>query len=107
MRTPVEVARARDEVARHQRALFITLVRHAWHSSRFYRELYSARGIKEGDLAAVRPEDLPVVDKKLLMAHFDDAVTDPRLSRDAVARWIDDVGDPGLDYLDEFVVCHS
>jgi amino acid adenylation domain-containing protein len=102
-----ELGRHRAAVGRHQSASFTALLRHAWRHSRFYRDLYSATGIKERDLDAVRPEDLPRVDKKLLMAHFDDAVTDPRLTRDALARWTDDVGDPELDYLDAFVVCLS
>jgi amino acid adenylation domain-containing protein len=102
-----ELARHRAALGRHQRASFIALLRHAWRHSRFYRDLYSGIGIKERDLDEVRPEHLPTVDRKVLMEHFDDVVTDPRLTRDVLARWVEDVADPELDYLDAFVVCTS
>jgi amino acid adenylation domain-containing protein len=102
-----ELAARQAAVWRHQRAAFTSLLRHAWHRSPFYRDLYCTSGIAERDLDAVRPEHLPRVDKKLLMEHFDQVVTDPRLSREAVARWAEESRDPELDYLDAFVVCHS
>ena len=83
------------------------MLRHAWQKSRFYRELYSAAGIKEQDLAAVRPGDLPIIDKKLLMDNFDQAVTDPRLRKSDLEHWMGEVGDPALNYLDDYIVCQS
>ena len=85
----------------------MSLLRHAWRKSRFYRDLYSAAGITERDLAAVHLGDLPLIDKKLLMDNFDLAVTDPRLRKNDLERWVSEVGDPRQNYLDEFIVCHS
>jgi hypothetical protein len=89
----------RATVLRRQRDSFLALLRHAWQKSRFYRDLYYAAGIREHDLAAVALEDLPIIDKKLLMDNFDHAVTDPRLKKSDLERWIGEVGDPGLNYL--------
>ena len=102
-----EIAQRRAAVLRRQRESFTALLRHVWQKSRFYRELYSAAGIAEHDLGTLRPEDLPIIDRKLLMDNFDQAVTDPRLSKSDLSRWVSEVGDPGLDYLDNFIVCHS
>lgn len=49
---------------------FRAAVRHAWRCSAFYRELYRAAGLEYGDLAAVRPEQLPVIDKNDVRAQF-------------------------------------
>ena len=102
-----DLAERRGMVGRHQRAAFVSLLRHAWHRSRFYRDLYSASGIKEGDLESVQPENLPTVDKKILMEHWDRVVTDPRLLKEKLFRWVDQVPDPEVDYLDAFVVYTS
>ncbi|HUK40862.1 MAG TPA: amino acid adenylation domain-containing protein [Candidatus Acidoferrales bacterium] len=102
-----DIARRRAAVLRSQRESFVALLRHVWQKSRFYRDLYSEAGIGERDLDILRPEDLPIIDKKLLMDNFDQAVTDPRLSKSSLARWISEVGDPALDYLDDFIVCQS
>ena len=97
----------RATLLRRQRDSFVALLRHAWQKSRFYRDLYSAAGIKEHDLATIEPDDLPIIDKKLLMDNFDHATTDPRLRKSDLERWIGEVGDPRLNYLDDFVVCQS
>jgi amino acid adenylation domain-containing protein len=102
-----EIAQRRAEVLCRQRDSFTALLRHVWQKSRFYRELYSAAGIRERDLNTLWPEHLPIIDRNLLMDNFDQAVTDPRLSKSDLSRWISEVGDPGLDYLDNFIVCHS
>ncbi len=102
-----EIAQRRAAVLRRQRESFTGLLRHVWQKSRFYRELYSAAGVAEHDLDTLRPEDLPIIDRQLLMDNFDQAVTDPRLSKSDLSRWVSEVGDPGLDYLDNFIVCHS
>jgi amino acid adenylation domain-containing protein len=102
-----QIAQRRAAVLRSQRDSFTALLCHVWQKSRFYRDLYSEAGIGEHDLDTLAPEDLPIIDKKLLMDNFDQVVTDQRLSKCALTRWVSEVGDPGLDYLDNFIVCHS
>ncbi|MGH7927379.1 MAG: hypothetical protein ACREQV_06265, partial [Candidatus Binatia bacterium] len=101
------IEQRRAVVLRRQRESFRALLHHVWRKSRFYRDLYSAAGITEGDLAAVHLGDLPIIDKKVLMDNFDEAVTDPRLRKSDLNRWVSEVGDPVLNYLADFVVCRS
>ena len=88
----VDAFRAQREGAagleRRRRQRLADLVGRARRSSPLYRSLY--RGLPE------RVEDvalLPVVDKPTLMAQFDDWVTDPTITLDAVQAF---VADPAL-----------
>src|SRR5512147_3179154 len=66
---------SREQLERHQRSRLSSLVSHAvWHSP-FYKKLYGP--IDGGKEVAVR--DLPVVNKAIMMEHFDEFITDPRL----------------------------
>jgi len=83
------------------------LLAHAWRHSPFYRELYAAHGIRERDLAHVPLADLPVVSKADLMVRFDEAVTDTRLRRDDLERWLQQDTDPLSVYLDRYIFVHG
>ena len=74
-RPPDPLPSPRADAARRQAVHLRRLVRHAWHTSAFYRERYAAPGIRAGDLDHLTIRDLPFVTKQLLMALFDDAVT--------------------------------
>ena len=57
------------------RQRFADLIVKTYHSSSFYRDLYSAHGVKPSDLRDVAPADLPIVDKSMIMDNFDAVVT--------------------------------
>lgn len=78
------------------------LLHYAVEHSPFYRRKY--QGI---DLDHCRVQDLPVLTKGDMMAHFDEFVTDRRLKRDEIAKWMHDLSNMGKYYLDEFVVSHT
>ena len=70
---------------RRRRRRLADLVGHARQTSPFYRSLYRGLPHPVEDVAL-----LPVVDKQTLMAHFDDWVTDPTVTADAVRAFVDD-----------------
>jgi phenylacetate-CoA ligase len=70
------------------RQRFTALLKKTYHASAFYRDLYSAHGIKAEDLPDVVPADLPIVDKSMVMDHFDALITDPSITRRAVEEFI-------------------
>ncbi|MBX7434702.1 phenylacetate--CoA ligase family protein [Mycobacterium sp. Y57] len=78
------------------------LVTHARRHSRFYAERYRRLSPIPPDLGAL--PTLPPVNKPDLMARFDDWVTDPRLTRSAVAAFVADPANTGRDLLGEYVV---
>jgi hypothetical protein len=85
------------ELAREQGTAFV-LVTHdeslaarceRQQHSRFYRVHHTPAGVQP------RWSDLPVVDKRLMMVHFDDWVTDPRLTLERVRGFAARPGEPG------------
>jgi phenylacetate-CoA ligase len=72
---------SRPDLLAYQQERLTAMVRHAVERSPFYRELYGA--LPPGP---VQLEQLPVVDKMLLMDNFDRWVTDPTLSLDRLQR---------------------
>ena len=86
----------------HQRASFHELLADVWTHSAFYREYYSGHGIREKDLADLAVGDLPFLSKKILMEHFDSAVTNPRVSKKQLQQWLQE--NPGQVRYKEFLV---
>jgi phenylacetate-coenzyme A ligase PaaK-like adenylate-forming protein len=83
-------------VAEHRLDGLIALAR---EHSPFYRNLY--RGLPAGQCSI---ECLPVVRKAELMAHFDAAVTDPRVTAARVRRFLEDERLAGHPLLDRYAV---
>ena len=70
----------RAQLVDHQQQRLQNLVRHAATHSPYYRRRLAEAGIRGGE--PVELARLPVLDKSLLMEHFDQLVCDPRLRRD-------------------------
>jgi phenylacetate-coenzyme A ligase PaaK-like adenylate-forming protein len=76
----------RAELVRHQQQRLEVVVRHAATHSPFYRRQVAQTGaLGDGPVQLTR---LPVLDKPLLMEHFDELVCDPRLRRDELLDWV-------------------
>ena len=76
----------RAELVRHQQKRLEVVVRHAAIHSPFYRRRFAEAGtLGDGPVELTR---LPVVDKSLLMQHFDELVCEPRLRRDELLDWV-------------------
>ncbi|MEV4927551.1 phenylacetate--CoA ligase family protein [Streptomyces roseoverticillatus] len=98
-----DIRRARKQgtaaIMQRQRDRLAGMVAHARAASPFYRELY--RGLPE------RVEDpalLPVTDKRTLMAHFDDWVTDRDVTHEKVRAFADDPGLIGQRFAGKYLV---
>jgi phenylacetate-CoA ligase len=91
----------RAQLAHHQQQRLETVVRHAATHSPFYRRQLAETGAL-GD-GPVQLQRLPVLDKSLLMEHFDELVCDPRLRRDQLLEWAGRLTRDQL-YLDRYRV---
>ncbi len=89
-------------LVRRQRSRLGALTEHAAARSRFYQRHY--RGIPHDH---VELRDLPPVTKPELMDAFDDWVTDSRLTRDGLERFVADPALLGVPFLGEYFVCTS
>ena len=77
---------SRAQLTAHQQQRLDTVVRHAANSSPFYRRWFAQTGALGAE--PVELQRLPVLDKSLLMEHFDELVCDPRLRRDQLLDWV-------------------
>lgn len=92
-----------ERIAALQRRRLRRLVRRAIERAPFYRDKYRGLDLRRFTLA-----DLPTTKKSELMAHFDEAVTDPRLRRADLERFVDDPArNLGRYYLGRYAVSHT
>lgn len=83
---------------------FHRLVRHAAANSPYYAALIEERNIDVGSCTHL---DFPVLDKKTLMANFDDIVTDRRISKQVVADFLSHSSDPAERLFGKYTVLHT
>ena len=88
------------EMARNER--FRALIDFARSRSPYYARIYG--GLPTFGLD---PQQVPVMTKRTLMAHFDEWVTDPRVNLRAVLAFLEDKHTVGERYLDRYVVWKS
>ena len=96
----------REQILAHQRERFHELLAAVWSRSPFYRDYYRDHGITEAQLPEITPDDLPVINKEILMENFDRVSEDPRLRRDKIEAWIHSDAPPGA-YAKYYVVVHT
>ena len=95
-------ARRAAGIAARQASRLAELVAHARTSSRFYAEHY--RDVPAGPIRPAELRQLPPVHKLTLMAHFDDWVTAPRVTRAGVEEFVANPDNVGRDFLGRYVV---
>lgn len=78
------------------------LLAHAISRSPYYRRRFAGL-----DVARCHLEDLPTLTKAEMMEHYDELVTDPRLKKDDLAAFTDDLHNLGRLNLGEYGVSHT
>ena len=90
-----------------QEKRFRKLLKYAFQKSRFYKSYYTDHGITEKMLNHIAPEELPVIDKNIMMDNYDDIVTESELKRADLERFIDDEPRPDAKYKNKYSVVHT
>lgn len=88
-----------EGIARRRRTRLAEAVAYARANSPFYRDLYQDLPDDVDD-----PALLPVTDKKLLMSHFDDWVTDRAVTRENIEDFVADPDLVGHRFQDRYLV---
>ncbi len=86
----------RERLRAHQQAQLQRLRRHALRHSRFYQQFHAG-------LDAAPLEQLPILDKPLMMERFDELVCDPRITREGAEQFLEQDDGTGR-YLGRYVV---
>jgi phenylacetate-coenzyme A ligase PaaK-like adenylate-forming protein len=98
----MEKDRAKLEAAKARK--FRELARHAQALSPYYANLIHERRI---NLETCTPADFPLLTKSLLMANFNDIVTDRRATKQVVADFLSRSKDPKDKLFDRLTVMHT
>src|SRR5258708_5448137 len=99
------MARAsREQLEAAQQRRFRRLVRHVWRHSPYYRSLMNARNL---DPETCRVGDFPEMSKQDLIDHFDDIVTDPRISLKVVREFQERNSDPTVLLDDRYYIVRT
>lgn len=96
--------RSAESIRARQLRKFRRLVAHAQQHSPYYRRLIAEHGI---DSRTCVPDDFPVLSKSTLMEHFDEIVTDRRISREAISNFLEHSKDPAEQFLGRYTVVHT
>ncbi len=83
-----------QKVQELSRQRFTSLLEKTYHSSAFYRDLYSSHGVKPKDLKDITPQDLPIIDKTMIMENFDSLLTDSSITRKSVEEFLSNDTNP-------------
>ena len=89
----------REAIRHRQQPRLSELVDFARKHSAYYRDLYQGLPERVEDVAL-----LPVTDKRELMAHFDDVVTDPAVTWEAVQQFVADPARIGDRFAGRYLV---
>jgi phenylacetate-CoA ligase len=90
-----------------QQIRFRKLLRRVFRKSRFYKRYYQEHGITQRDIEKVEMEDLPVINKQVMMDNYDELVCDPALRKDELERFIAEYPDAGSRYKNRYRVIHT
>jgi len=96
--------KSRAELEALKSRKFRALARHANAHAPYYANIVRERAI---DLNTCTPADFPVLTKSLLMANFNDIVTDPRINKQVVADFLSLSKDPKERLFNELTVMHT
>jgi phenylacetate-CoA ligase len=91
-----------DKVKARQERRLRALLAHAVAHSPFYRRRFAGLDVTQCALT-----DLPVLTKSEMMQSFDELVTDPRLKKADLGRFVDDPRNLGQLYLGRYGISHT
>jgi phenylacetate-CoA ligase len=90
-----------------QEKRFKNLLKHVLKKSKFYKEYYEQHGITIDKADEITLGDLPPINKKIMMEHYDDFVCDPALKREDLEKFISDPSNRGKKYKNSYQVIHT
>lgn len=94
----------REKLEAMQMKKFRRMAAFAQKHSPYYRDLMARQGI---DAATCVPQDFPVLTKRDVIEHFDEIVTDRRITRKRISDFLARSTDPGELFEGEFHVLHT
>jgi len=86
---------------------FRRILKHVLTNSRFYRDYYGKHGIDLGNADSVPLDQIPTIDKKIMMDNFDDFVCDLKLKKAHLEQFVSNASKRGKKYSRHYRVVHT
>ena len=99
--------KSREKILQLQEKKFRKMIKFAYKNSSFYQDLYRSKGISEKDLGVIKIDDLPIVDKDVILDNFDDVVTTQDINKQGILDFLEKSKDPNELYLNKYHVVHT
>lgn len=99
--------KTREQVEKLQKKKLEKLLLWAYDKSPYYRKAFEEQGISRQNIKTTPLEHFPVLDKEVLMEHFDELVTDKNLRQEALLTFDEKSKDGEESYLGRYHVVHS
>ena len=103
----VNEKKSREKILCLQENKFRKMIKFAYKNSSFYHDLYRSKGISGKDLDVIKIDDLPVVDKDIIMDNFDDVITTQDIDKQSILDFLEKSKDPNELYLNKYHVVHT
>ncbi|MGM0445902.1 MAG: phenylacetate--CoA ligase family protein [Bacillota bacterium] len=98
---------SKEDIKVLQDKKFKKLLKYTYKKSSFYKKLYKKSGIDYKELDNIELENLPVVNKKMIMDNFNDVLTINNIKKNDIVKFIEKNPDPKKMYKDKYIVVHS
>jgi phenylacetate-coenzyme A ligase PaaK-like adenylate-forming protein len=95
---------SKDEIKQLQREKFLKLVAFVAEKSPYYKKIIQERKI---DIKNCTPEDFPILTKSIFIEHFDEIVTDKRITKEKLADFFEHSKDPDELFLGKYLATHT
>lgn len=97
----------REDILKYQQRKFRKILKFSYNNSAFYHKLYSSKGIMGKDLDSINIEDLPVIDKKIVMENFDEILTTNDFTKKDVLNFLEKSKDPNNLFKNKYHIVHT
>jgi len=94
----------KNDIKKLQQKKFMQLVHYVEQYSPYYKEIIKKNHI---DIANCKPEDFPVLTKAELLKHFDQIVTDRKITREKIEKFLEKSKNPEELFLNKYYVIHT
>ena len=98
---------SREQLLELQQHKLREIVAWAYEQCPFYYDLYTKHGFKKEHIGTLKIDDLPIIDKSMLMKHFNDVVTDKKLTFNELEAYIQGNDDPAHNYMGKYKILHT
>ncbi len=84
-----------------------SMLKYVFDHSLFYRSIYKSAGIDTDAINQIQLAQLPIINKSILMNHFDDILCDKRLCKEDIEKFICDPENLYKKYNGKYEVVHT